>query len=182
MDNPKFFWGHLGPLSWGSKQLKYINSENTEVTLNVEEGKTHELAMRHISDTESITEISGIWLSQKPLKLYETNWLDVKPVIATIKVTVGDENNPSSFIKTFYYRDRKTAEDVWNNTKSQTADKDARILKSTDTSVIIIRKIESNVLNDADLYLDNVRYLKKVHGLHPDHNSRVEKWEITWRQ
>lgn len=179
-DKPNFCWYHFGPLSWGTKILKY-KVDDEEIIIKVEEARSHEIVMKHIPDTNNLIEISGIWFNNYPLALFETEWLNVKPVIATMKVTVGDETIPSSFVKVFQYRDRPTAETVWKNTKTQILDENARILKSTDSSVTVVRRIESDILNDPELYIDNVRYLKKVHGLHPDHNSRVEKWEMNWK-
>lgn len=179
-DKPNFCWYHFGPLSWGTKILKY-KIDDEEIIIKVEEARSHEIVMKHIPDTNNLIEISGIWFNNYPLALFETEWLNVKPVIATMKVTVGDETIPSSFVKVFQYRDRPTAETVWKNTKTQILDENARILKSTDSSVTVVRRIESDILNDPELYIDNVRYLKKVHGLHPDHNSRVEKWEMNWK-
>ena len=180
-DEPKFYFYKLGKASWGTKTLKYKDINGKEVAISVEPNVIHDILMRHIPDTKVITEISGIWWGDKIIMEYEDEWFDVLPVIATIKVTIGEESNPLSIIKTFHYRDQKFARDMWNSTINLTYDKDSRVLKQSENSVTIVRKMEDDVLGDPELYIDNVRYLKRVHGLHPDHNSRMEKWEINWK-
>lgn len=181
MDNPNFTWFSFGPFAWGSKRLKYITFPDTQHIIELKKGVAHEASMRLVPDTGAIIEMSGIWFNEHPIMEFEVTWLNVKPVVATIKASVGDEKNPSSFLKIFYYRDHRTAGEVWDNTRNLHGDKNARVLRADEKSVTIVRKIEEDILNDPDNYIDNVRYLKKVNGLHPDHNSRVEKWEINWK-
>lgn len=178
-DSPNFHLYRFGLLLWGTRSIIYTE-DNMEVTLRVEEDQPHEIVMLHIPEVDTLIEVSGLWFSGIQLFLNKVTWNNIKPVVGDMKVTIGNKDNSLSFIKNFYYRSKKVAEKSWNSLV-KTNLKDIRIIKSDDNSVLIVRKIEEAVLNDPELYVDNVRYLKKIQGLYPDHNSRVEKWEMTWR-
>lgn len=178
-DSPNFHLYRFGPLVWGTKYIIYTKDSN-ETILEIEEGQPHDIVMLHIPEVDTLIEINGLWINGIQLILNKISWSNIKPIVGNMKVTIGNKENSLSVIKNFYYRSKRVAEKSWDSLKESNL-KDARVIKSDSNNILIVRKIENTVLNDPELYIDNVRYLKKIQGLYPDHNSRIEKWEMNWK-